>query len=289
MKFSSVCVLTRSSNRPVFPALLYTLFIVIFLISGCSSHPKGPPGKGIMNQNSFVDLLVDIHFYEGVYSATESITSYHPDMSHDSVDYYQGIFEKHGVTREEFKKSLDYYSYNPSQFERLYNRVIDELNKKMSEAEMKELDLLEHPLEAQSPESGPGNLWNLSENWSFPGPDTNRMISFEIAARGPGTYTFTANIRLDRRDIAENPMVSLWFWYDDGTEYGYRENFIPFRLDKDGRARRVTFARELTNPDVTHVKGRVLDLSNPEDTGERHARVRDIRLNFSESPDSVRH
>jgi hypothetical protein len=285
MKFSSVCVLTRSSNKPFLPALLYTLFIVIFLISGCSSHPKGPPGKGIMNKNSFVDLLVDIHFYEGVYSATEGITSYHPDMSHDTVDYYQGIFEKHGVTREEFQKSLNYYSYSPSQFERLYTRVIDELNIKMSEAEIKELDLLEPSKAAEPPSRGSGNLWNLSENWSFPGPDTNKMISFKIPAGGPGTYTFTANIRLDGLDISENPSVSLWFWYDDGTEYGYRENFIPFRLDKDGEARQVTVAKELTNPDVTHVKGRVLDLSNPEDIGERHARVRNIRLNFSESPD----
>ncbi len=285
MKFSSVCVLTRSSNKPVFPVLLYSLFIVIFLISGCSSHPKGPPGKGIINQDRFVDLLVDIHFYEGVYSVTESITTHHRDMSHDTVDFYQGIFEKHGVTREEFQKSFNYYSYSPSQFEKLYTRVIDELNKRMSEAEMKELDLLEQPIADQSPPGGSGNLWTLSENWSFPGPDTNKMISFKIPARGPGTYTFTANIRLDGRDISENPRVSLWFWYDDGTEYGYRENFIPFHLDKDGRARQVTVSRELTNTGVTHVKGRVLDLSNPEDTGDRHARVRNIRLSFSESPD----
>jgi len=241
-----------------------------------------------MSQDRFVDLLVDIHFFEGIYSITGDVTSYNPDMGDDMPDYYQGIFERHGVTRDEFKKSMNYYSYDPNLFEKLYTRVIDELNIKMSEAEMKEPDLPEPSVAEQVPDSGSGNLWTLGDNWSFPGPDTNRMISFEIPARGPGTYTFTAQIRLDREDIAENPRVSLWFWYDDSTEYGHRENFIPFSLEKDGRARQVTVAGELTNPDVTHVKGRVLDLSNPEDMGDRHARVSDIRLNFSESPDPVR-
>ncbi len=288
MKFSLVCVLTRSSNKAFCPALLYTLFIVIFLISGCSSHPKGPPGKGIISQDRFVDLLVDIHFYEGVYTVKAGVTEYNPNISEDSLDYYQGIFEKHGTTRDEFRKSLDYYSYDPNRLEKLYTRVIDYLNIKMSEAEMNVNDLPEPSMAEQVPDRGSGNLWKLAENWSFPGPDTNRMISFEIPARGPGTYTFTAQIRIDREDIAENPRVSLWFWYDDGTEHGHRENFIPFRLENDGRARQVTVARELTNPDVTHVKGRVLDLSNPEDLGDRHARVRNIRLNFTESPDPAR-
>lgn len=285
MKFSSACVLTRSSKRPVFPALLYTLFIVIFMVSGCSSHPKGPPAKGVIGQNRFVDLLVDIHFYEGVFTVTEDMASYQRDMSHDTVDYYQGIFEKHGVTREQFTKSFNYYSYNPSQFERLYNRVIDELSRRVSEAEMRELELLEHSLAETSPEISSENLWELSEEWSFPGPDTNKMISFKIPAKGPGTYTFSANILINRQDVSENPTVSLWFWYDDGTDYGYRDNFIPFRLEKDGRERQVTVSRELTNPDVTHVKGRVLDLTNPADIEERHARVSNIRLNFSESFD----
>ncbi len=289
MKYSLVCGLTRSSNsRPVFLFLLCNLFILILLISGCSSHPKGPPSRGVMDQNRFVDLLVDIHYYEGIYSATQTPESYHLDIEHDTVDYYQGVFEKHGVTREEFQKSLIYYSYNPSQFERLYNRVIDDLNKKIIEADIKELELQEQSSADQTVAVESENIWNTSENWFFPGPDTNRMISFKIPARGPGKYTFTADIQLDRRDIAEDPRVSLWFWYDDGTEHGYRENFTPFSLNKDGRTRKVTVAGVLTNPDVTHVKGRVLDLSNPDDTGDRHAIVSDIRLLFSEEPDPER-
>ncbi len=289
MKFSLVCVLTRSSNKVFCQTFLYTLFILLFLISGCSSHPKGPPGKGIMSQDRFVDLLVDIHYLEAVYSVTASITSPRRDVFKDTLDFYHGVFERHGATRDEFKKSMNYYSYDPNLFEKLYTRVIDEINIKISEVDMKELELSEASLAEQVNDSGPGNLWNLVDNWSFPGPDTNKMISFKIPARGPGIYTFTAQIRLDREDVAENPRVSLWFWYDDGTEYGHRENFIPFSMDKDGRVRQVRVARELTNPDVTHIKGHVLNLSNPEDLGERHARVRNIRLNFSESPDPAPH
>ena len=264
--------------------LLLPVLAILACAAGCTSHPKGPPGKDVMRQSDFIDLLVEMHYYEGIYSVTGSVTSAISDPDHDTVDYYQPVLEKHGVNREIFRKTLDYYSYNPPQFEMIYNRVIDELNRRLSEAEMADREKREEQERADI-QVVRKNLWNLESSYTFPSNDTNRLVSFSIPVEGPGTYTFTAQVRLNEDDIAENPAVNIWFWYDDGTEEGFVQMFRSFTLRKDGRLRQVTLSRQLLHPDVTHVKGRVLDMDNRDDPGERSAEVLNPRLTYQEPPD----
>ncbi len=112
------------------------VFLIFFLLTGCSSHPLGPPGKGVLKSNQLKDLLIDLHYYDGLYENSHSFTDYFMDMNIDTLDFYQQIFEMHGVTRDNFIKSLNYYSYNPPQFEAIYNRVVDELSMRLNEADM---------------------------------------------------------------------------------------------------------------------------------------------------------
>jgi hypothetical protein len=112
----------------------------LVVICGCSSHPAGPPGKDVLGSDQFVNLLIDMHYYEGVYSVSGNIGNYRPGGIRitDSLDFYQPVLDRHGVGRAEFKKSMEYYSFNPSQFEAIYDRVVDELNRRLMEAEMEE-------------------------------------------------------------------------------------------------------------------------------------------------------
>jgi hypothetical protein len=140
MKFFSVCGSIRSNNK----GFRYSGFLVavtfIIAFSGCSSHPAGPPGKDVLKTDQFVNLLIDMHYFEGVYTLSGNIGNYRPGgrMATDSIDFYQPVLDMHGVGRAEFKKSMEYYSFNPSQFEAIYDRVVDELNRRLREAEMQE-------------------------------------------------------------------------------------------------------------------------------------------------------
>lgn len=286
MKFFSVCGLILSNNRGY---SFFTGFVLLLLIlSSCSSHPVGPPGKGIMKEQDFIDLLIDVHYFEGVYSVTGSIEAHVPSPESESVDFYHAIFERHGVTREIFENSLNYYSYDPVKLEVIYNKVVEELSRRLAEVEMEEPERPDASISSDLT-AGPEfeSIWELAENWDFPGPDTNRMIAFEIPTRGPGIYTFSAQIRLDSVDIAENPRVSLWFWHDDGTEDGARQNFRPLTLNKDGRLRQLTVSRNQLNTDPTLIRGRILDMTNPLDSGLRSASVRNIRLYYREQASSL--
>lgn len=273
MKFLSACVSTRLNGNLSGLAVLASVLLFPVLIAACSSHPQGPPRDGILKADEFAGVLVDMHYYDGVFAVTGG-SSYMSQSEADSLDFYREVLEKHGIGREEFRKTLTYYSYNPEQFEEIYNRVMDELSRKLAEAEMEESD----PSLPEQPDPEPVNLWTLKEEWSFPGDDTNRVIYFDIPVPGPGEYTFSAGIRVEPEDPALNPRVNIWFWYDDGTDEGYRENFRMRTLPKDGRVRKVTLSRTLSNPEITHIRGKVLDHTTPGGVGHRRAEVEDIRL-----------
>lgn len=142
MKFFSVCGSIPLSNK-VFRYLRFLVSVTaIIASSGCSSHPAGHPGKDVLKPDQFVDLLIDMHYFEGVYTLSEDFGNYRPGgkMATDSIDFYQPVLDLHGVGRTEFKKSMEYYSFIPSQFEAIYDRVVDELTRRLREADMQEVE-----------------------------------------------------------------------------------------------------------------------------------------------------
>jgi hypothetical protein len=135
MKFFLVCGSIPLRIEVIKSGLAAFSLIMIMLLAGCSSHPQGPPGKGVLRGDRLVDLLVDMHYFEGVYAISNISASRH-DMGADSLDFYLPVLEMHGIGREEFRKTMEYYSYNPPQFEALYNEVVDELNRRLSETDI---------------------------------------------------------------------------------------------------------------------------------------------------------
>ena len=288
MKFFWACVFIRLKDNYSALLLSTAAIIVVSLAAACTSHPQGPPPKGVLKENRLVDLLVDMHYFESVYSVTGHISGFRPDRGPDSLDFYQPVLDMHGIGREEFVETMRYYSFNPPQFEALYNYVIDEINRRHTMAQMARSDAPEPIEEYAARPAQQENLWTLAEDWVFPGADTNKMISFEIPVFEPGTYTFSADIKLDPEDYSENPAVDIWFYHDDGTETVHRERFGRVTIIKDGRSRHVTVTGVLTHAFITHIRGRVLDMSNPEEDGERHAEVRNISLTRTASRGLIR-
>ncbi len=136
MKFFLECGSIPLSNRILYLKNIFFGILLVSLLAACSSHPLGPPEEGVMPEDRFVDLLIDVHYYEGVLEVSGPTSGYRPELRTDSIDFYRQVFDLHGVTREEFSKTMDYYSFNPPQFEAIYTRVVDELNKRLMEAEM---------------------------------------------------------------------------------------------------------------------------------------------------------
>lgn len=84
-------------------------------LAGCSSVSSGDPPVA---DSTFSAVLVDLHLIAARAQHRETLR---PGLR-DSV------FTHHGVRRNEFEATLEYYTNRPDSFEALYNGVLDTLN-----------------------------------------------------------------------------------------------------------------------------------------------------------------
>ncbi len=94
----------------------------ILLISiGCSN-----PDEGYIEEDKFVEILTDIHL-------ADAVVSYELGKDMDALrsvqGYYTEVFEKHGVTKEEFEKSYDHYSEDLNRMKTIFEKVQKRLRK----------------------------------------------------------------------------------------------------------------------------------------------------------------
>jgi hypothetical protein len=102
---------------------LFFLLSLPFLI-GCTQKEK-ITGKEYVSREVLVDVLVDIHLMDGI---TNDRKFYRRFEGVDSVDLLGPIFDKYGITREKFDRTMQEYTQNPILLDKVYNDVIMKLN-----------------------------------------------------------------------------------------------------------------------------------------------------------------
>jgi hypothetical protein len=127
----------HSSTGPMF-----TLAIVVFLMisgamvfTGCKQKPEARPGEKILPDTTMIAVMTDMYLVEGVMIQLEYIQQ---KEQGSAVPYYNAIYQKYGVDRESFIKSLEYYTEDPEHLDRIYDRVIQNLGKKQLELRKEE-------------------------------------------------------------------------------------------------------------------------------------------------------
>lgn len=76
-----------------------------------------------MPKDSMVSALVDMHIIEGAKTGNK--------IMGDTVKadlYFAKMYQKYGVSKEEFEESYDYYSERPEVMNDLYRQAIERLN-----------------------------------------------------------------------------------------------------------------------------------------------------------------
>lgn len=256
------------------------IFLFASLLSLLFFIACGRNNKDVIDKKEMVSIMIDLHKVDGILMS-ESFLKNYPVV--DSVDIYTPVFQKHGVTREKFESSLMYYSSVPRGLERMYNRVISELTSENTRI-AEEL--------AAAARDTTGNLWKKRTNWRLPS-ERNDKFEVEIPLKGFGLYSFSSQIRLYKNDESVNPRISLWFWYDDGTEEGKRDSFPEIPLKKDGKLQLYKVSKQLNDTSYTHLKGRILNSDPTENPLKRQADLFQIRITYEEQllkaikPDSV--
>ncbi len=105
--------------------LLISIFMFL-LFSGCAEMKPESVPKNILSQDSMALVLADVLILdEGVIK--RKLTDSLRNLLNQK---YLRVFEIHGITKEQFLISHEYYVTRPDQMELIYQEVIDELSRK---------------------------------------------------------------------------------------------------------------------------------------------------------------
>ncbi len=121
--------------KPTNRFLIFSIGIFILMLGfQCrteSGEDRNPAPAYLIPADSMVSILVDVHLIE---SSLKVIHTKKQDNEHYTDSYYQSLFEKHRITRQQFVQSLDYYERDAKALEKIYENVIIELSKLESQA-----------------------------------------------------------------------------------------------------------------------------------------------------------
>jgi hypothetical protein len=96
------------------------------LVSSCNNEQEEQKiPEGVMNKEKFTEVFTDIQLLEAS-MRQRFIRDEDPKLLYPI--YYKQVFEKHEISEEEFKESLDYWSGQDHEMTGIYDSVIENLS-----------------------------------------------------------------------------------------------------------------------------------------------------------------
>jgi len=250
----------------------FFLFITfIFFILGCS-EPGGIKKREILDDDVFLSLLIDIHKAEGIITTSNIKLNRN---KRDSISIYNYVLKKHNVSRQDFNKTVKYYTFHKDEFLVFYDSVSSEL-KAMNDILKKEIENeLKIKREEDLKNKDTLNLWKLKKEWKLPEDGEKNPIAFKLFQKKQGQYKLRANIRIFPDDKSVNQRMTIIANYTDGS----KDLNTAGTMVKDGKF-------EIYSVSVTTDKKKVLKsisgwvLDHSEKTGKKHVHVKEISLKY---------
>ena len=249
-------ILKIYKNKP-----LIWLLLCIMLLS-CSHTKK----KYLIPEKELIPLIVDMHIADGI------AFNYSPGrdrLKPDSAALYGWVLQKHNVTKMQFDSTMAYYTKHTDRLNRIYDKVIADLSK--LESEIKEVEKDEKIKKTIT-------IWEDTIDYMLPDDGRTNRISFSVPVSRPGEYTITAQIKMFRDDESLAPRINAFFWYDNGTEEGYRDYFKSASIKKNEELNTYTISKQLRQQNVTHIKGYILNHSNQDTMFLKHAFITGLKV-----------
>ena len=110
------------------------LFVFIFLLISfsCSKKKEAFP-TGIIVPDSMSKILIELHLAQ----ASIGVNAIADSSGYNMADYQNYILQKHHIKKEEFVKSIRYYTSNPSVLKTVYDSVLVDLTRLQAGGEVR--------------------------------------------------------------------------------------------------------------------------------------------------------
>lgn len=112
--------------------LLQFLFFVTIVVGWSScGHGESAPEANILPDTLMADVLVEFAIADAAYTYSMS----RPDYPRFKAEmFYDAILNERNSSREQFLKSLEYYSIHTKQLQVIYEMALNDLSRRQAEA-----------------------------------------------------------------------------------------------------------------------------------------------------------
>lgn len=177
---------------------MWILGSVLLIFIACSQK------KVPLDRQQFTALLIDMHVADGTLAQTKG---YSAENEKKNYAYYNSVFRKYGIDRAEFDSCMRYYSAQTALFSKLYDVVIDSLNKRLTDK-----NRVLNELRSRD-----------SVNY-FPRLDTivldtaHPVFTIVVDSLQAGLYRFATTIKFDTLDKGKNNRITAFFLTPDDKD-----------------------------------------------------------------------
>lgn len=107
-------------------------FVFLLLFSCSQKQDTIELPQGVLNHQEMVTLITDIEITQGYLRIQQAIEDTILRSKAFKDKHYLQIFNKHGVSAEQFNQSVAFYSNHPVEFEKIYADVITAISEEQA-------------------------------------------------------------------------------------------------------------------------------------------------------------
>ncbi len=241
--------------------LIFLLFTTLLLFS-CSKKEE----KTYLSKDDFTRLLYDIHLTDGVLTTKNIVNrgkEYRPSF------YYNSIYKKYNITPDQFDSCVTFFTQNSALYEKIYERVIDSLNRMETQFRI----ALKDSLVVRDTV----NLWKGSKRM-FLTQGHQEDLSFSIPVTEMGIYTVCAKIKRIKDDQSMKPYLKAYFWKEDSLKQDERIYFDSVAIEHSDEFIKYETQLEYSDSTYKELRGRIISWSNPDSNFTQHIELKDIMI-----------
>ncbi len=241
--------------------LTLIILSLLFITLSCGDRKT----RHVLPEETFQQLLIEMHLADGI-SYARNIGNF---ARADSVNYTNAIYNKFGITSAQFDSTVAYYSNHPSEYEEIYNVVLDSL--RAMEARLEQ----EMRLEKERMENDP-NLWYQRNEYNLPESGAQEEIFFSIPIQKTGLYSISVDATVYQDDQSKEPGLEVFFWKQTPAQGQDTLNYKRLDYDKTGQTAKYHTSLQLKDPSYTHLRGKLAAHKSREGDWEKHMEIKNI-------------
>jgi len=116
----------------------FPLILIVVVVACSPGVERMDAPDDLIQHDKMVKLMTELMKLEGhVTSKYVQLVRYHKVISNSG----DSLVKAHGFTPAQFKRSMEYYTHEQNELEKMYGEILDNLNREMVEIELKEAEV----------------------------------------------------------------------------------------------------------------------------------------------------